>query len=556
MEDQDWHLHSPTPYDSPLSYGGWIQTKALGHRIATLLTLDRYNKPHEPLKPKKIVIQCSPFLRCIQTAIGISAGIGQAVPEYYSPHTTSKTSKHSRKSSRARERLKDLTKSPALDAVAEELTHFQMLEKPILRIDACLGEWLTPNYFDHITPPPDSPFMILSAKAELLTEDDIDPYSSTHTISDSNGSQLDSHDEDIPHIDLSSGRTSLAQALSRHRASSQSRLQNHNHNSAHSHPPPSPSTASAFLHCGGFYHPPVPTYPVAPKEPIPKGYVSHARNACMAVDMQWDSMREPQEWGDGGQLGEEWSSLHRRFRKGLISILNWYSQHTPKIEPPQPETPQPAEDEYDHELVVILVTHSSGANALISALSNQPVLMDIGQASLTVAARRTWAKQTYSNGTFQEEDISINYAVQIRASIEHLRTDAGPSSLTAILNAQARLAARSSGQGSPRAMGYQRAPASYDSSEASRSRDGSKPPQEGSSSKPGLWTSPQIKPRSTSIGVWSKDNSSTSSTLPPAPPPISLPSRGRSPEQADDLPANGGLWARPKRRWTTTESSF
>jgi hypothetical protein len=35
--NKDWHLTSPTPYDPPLTYGGWTQSRALGARIATLL---------------------------------------------------------------------------------------------------------------------------------------------------------------------------------------------------------------------------------------------------------------------------------------------------------------------------------------------------------------------------------------------------------------------------------------------------------------------------------------------------------------------------------------
>lgn len=35
--DKEWHLTSPTPYDPPLTYGGWIQGRALGARIASLL---------------------------------------------------------------------------------------------------------------------------------------------------------------------------------------------------------------------------------------------------------------------------------------------------------------------------------------------------------------------------------------------------------------------------------------------------------------------------------------------------------------------------------------
>ncbi|KAI5298003.1 hypothetical protein KEM56_004385, partial [Ascosphaera pollenicola] len=35
--DKHWHLTSPTPYDPPLTYGGWTQARALGAKIASLL---------------------------------------------------------------------------------------------------------------------------------------------------------------------------------------------------------------------------------------------------------------------------------------------------------------------------------------------------------------------------------------------------------------------------------------------------------------------------------------------------------------------------------------
>src|SRR5699024_3533421 len=40
--------------------------------------------------------------------------------------------------------------------------------RSLLRVDAFLGEWLCPDYFEHITPPPSSERLIAGAKAELL----------------------------------------------------------------------------------------------------------------------------------------------------------------------------------------------------------------------------------------------------------------------------------------------------------------------------------------------------------------------------------------------------
>ena len=103
--DPSWHLTSPTPYDPPLTYGGWTQCRALGARIASLLqtredaleaeTPPNDNPPqasphdHSPLRlprspsrprPRKrkthrVILHTSPFLRCIQTAVAIGAGM-------------------------------------------------------------------------------------------------------------------------------------------------------------------------------------------------------------------------------------------------------------------------------------------------------------------------------------------------------------------------------------------------------------------------------------------------------------------------------------------------
>jgi len=108
--DKQWHLTSPTPYDPPLTYGGWTQSRALGVRIASLLdarelpsnqhhTEPRNDDPtdygstiasldgqgssvehrHQTHKKRKhnVIIHSSPFLRCIQTSTAIAAGLGQ-----------------------------------------------------------------------------------------------------------------------------------------------------------------------------------------------------------------------------------------------------------------------------------------------------------------------------------------------------------------------------------------------------------------------------------------------------------------------------------------------
>ncbi|MCJ1246667.1 hypothetical protein MMC30_003876 [Trapelia coarctata] len=188
------------------------------------------------------------------------------------------------------------------------------------------------------------------------------------------------------------------------------------------------------------YIPPVPSYAISPSDPIPPGYVAHARDACVEVDYQWDSMRPPQDWGSGGEYGEEWSSMHRRFRKGLQEMISWYTQHPDSRDNTNGHTGPIHEfqidDDDETDTVLVLVTHGAGCNALIGALTNQPVLLDVGMASLTMAVRKDVSSPPV-NSLMPSMDtrrkssidvgISYDYDVRLVASTDHLR--AGSSAL-------------------------------------------------------------------------------------------------------------------------------
>lgn len=121
MADPQWHLTSPTPYDPPLTYGGWTQSRLVGFRIASLLA-----SSGQATAPKnmRIVIHSSPFLRCIQTSVSIAAGIAQQQSENF--------------------------------------------VKPLMRLDSWLGEWLSEDYYLDICPPPAPSIMISNAKADYI----------------------------------------------------------------------------------------------------------------------------------------------------------------------------------------------------------------------------------------------------------------------------------------------------------------------------------------------------------------------------------------------------
>jgi hypothetical protein len=161
-------------------------------------------------------------------------------------------------------------------------------------------------------------------------------------------------------------------------------------------------------------------------------------------------MRDPQNWGNGGEYGEEWSSMHKRFRKGLQQLIHWYrhSEDPGKLLTKTPHSPNQqvgndndSSDNENTDLVVILVTHGAGCNALIGALTNQPVLLDVGMASLTMAVRKPTPTTTpistpdatpesHSRASSKNLSVSDTYDVKLVANIEHLRssTASTPSS--------------------------------------------------------------------------------------------------------------------------------
>ncbi|KAJ4295119.1 hypothetical protein N0V90_007129 [Kalmusia sp. IMI 367209] len=520
--DKQWHLTSPTPYDPPLTYGGWAQGKALGLRIASLLHARENEKKEESkddvdadLAPpnfdtldtgkngkslngtpsgvkkrkQKIIIHSSPFLRCVQTSTAIAAGISQFKP----PPPTSTKLKVPQPSKEKSPLSGSLLTSPAVQPVRGRepkrsqqelaangftagwlrLTNPEVNSKPyvgpekvLLRIDAFLGEWLSPDYYEDITPPPNSTMMVAGAKADLLRRSDYveappkAPSSQGHfpggwarsnTPAAVNGrANSRKNTGDVPFAAMGS----LAQALPhRERSSSQGSLTRQRSRSQDPHGPVE-LTAPHKLH-SHLYDAPSPSYAVSPSDPIPRGYFNHARDACVKVDFQWDSMREPQLWGDGGEFGDEWSTMHKRFRRGLAGMMQWYREHGTKNTPPQDlfpgftfsertSGPKPTavnsvpkvngEEEDEEELVLVLVTHGAGCNALLGAISNQPVLMDVGLAALSMAVVRDVPRRSSSTiyarrSSVVDPGMADTYEMKLLASVDHLRPGVDPSKL-------------------------------------------------------------------------------------------------------------------------------
>ena len=315
--------------------------------------------------------------------------------------------------------------------------------KPCLRVDAFLGEWLSPEYFDMITPPPNSVMMVTSAKAELMKQGeyvDVPAGSHRHFPDKGKSSGLwgsgSSTVTDTMNRDGSgplSSISTIGATLPRYnRASSHSNVHRSSLDDNNRITPRSVSKIeTSTIPRSLSYDPPTPSYAISPLEPIPPGYVAHARDACTAVDLQWDSMRQPHDWGNGGEYGEEWSGMHKRFRRGLESMVTWYKHNDAGLTTRNIIDGTSSELANDGtDVVLILVTHGAGCNALLGALTNQPVLLDVGMASLTLAVRKESSKGQVPSSISPDgnsgrrssigTNVSNEYEVKITASTDHL----------------------------------------------------------------------------------------------------------------------------------------
>lgn len=377
-----------------------MQARQAGNHISGILEqakLDYEIRNGETKRRRfRVVIHTSPFLRCIQTSVGIASGLAQTASDsIYQPS--------------------DIIVPPN-GAPTPTKSGKPNAKSATLRVDSFLGEWLSPEYFNHITPPPGAALMLGGAKAELLRREDYSPYDTEFepskpqpALGRSNSlwqsPNLDPKADDAGVMKLAS----LANAL-----------------------PRQPEKKKGYV-------PPRPISAVLGGGKIPQGYISHARDTCVDVDYQWDSMRLPLDFGDGGVYGEEWTSMHKRFRRGIRKLLNWYATNEPSISPTSAlhssdgsavVDGNDAREDEEVETVVILVSHGAGCNAMMGAITHQPVLMDVSIASITLAERRPELNygQLLSVAPVHELDstprvgVDQMYEIRMSASTEHLRS--------------------------------------------------------------------------------------------------------------------------------------
>jgi broad specificity phosphatase PhoE len=613
--NKNWHLTSATPYNPPLTYGGWLQSRSLGNRIASILQKRETEGLDQPYKSAdcngatppndeqsarpinrrkhKVIIHSSPFLRCVQTAVAIGAGIGQfrktAVAVTNRPHPVLHSGSPQVGASEASPQLSAIPEPEHLSIHSPNHSSTPPAKHRVveLRIDAFLGEWLSPDYFENIMPPPSSVLMVASAKAELLH-----PALETLDLAAPRKSSLGhfpggwSRDRSPASSAEEDDGTDLAHmAAVSHSLPRRLHTVSHGHGSRIGVRDESHDTTPAGLFGEDEYHayvPPTPAYAISNSDSIPAGYVAHAQNACVDVNHQWDSMRLPQDWGNGGEYGEEWSSMHKRFRNGLQKMIAWYEKHGTTTS--ATERPQEDDEDADVDIVLILVTHGAGCNALIGALTNHPVLLDVGMASLTMAVRKpenensspalSRALKITKRGS-ADLGIADQYRMELTASTEHLRATTNPIGMPSprVERPFFEGVRRSSGSPFPEVLDS--------SSIRSGLADGLHRSASGSH---GLRPYPMLPRSKLSLGLWGSSGTASTpgaasesgdsdlmpnfddATLPPK-------DRGGGPDNATDStalsatkplsPALGaaahkGLWAgkldnSPKRRWTASD---
>lgn len=383
-----------------------------------------------PSKRRKIIIHTSPYLRCVQTAIAICAGI-----QHPQNHRRPALPARHRSTLSISEQAPDATSPPAgvdqspLQRTASRdpsQTNRLGYNTCLLRIDAFLGEWLSPGYFEHTSPPPPSAVLVSQAKMALQKpqEEIKGADMSTSYTNDLPSGDWEEKENDVTTAPAQEKTGLKAMAAVGH--SFPKRPRNISFGTEVSNGARLLNRALQRQSSG--YSPPVPMYAMGASDKIPPGFVAHARDCCVVVDHSWDSQNDDLDWGDGGTFGEEWGSMHRRFRNGVQRMIAHYET--------QAEEPQRGNgQEEDEDLVLVLVTHQAGCNALIRLFTGAPALHDVGPASLTMAVRKPEQQAGLGPDSPSrrreslELAISADYDMKIIASTEHLRGGFKPAAL-------------------------------------------------------------------------------------------------------------------------------
>lgn len=124
--------------------------------------------------------------------------------------------------------------------------------------------------------------------------------------------------------------------------------------------------------------------------------------------------------------------MHKRFRSGVQKLVNWYTTAEHPTEMVTKFAFQPVrrgsdgtdseDDDVETEAVVIMVSHGAGCNALIGAITHQPVLMDVGMASLTMAVRKPEVHDVDTTNVNDLPPVHQLYDLKLFANSDHIRS--------------------------------------------------------------------------------------------------------------------------------------
>ena len=439
--DSAWCLNSPKPYDSPLTHHGWKQSVALGMRIGSILhqleqqatrvdspiqdTVSSYSRLSERSytthkKRLNVVMHSSPYLRCTQTALAVSEGITCAQAKL------------------AHLGLPEQIQDDHEEDADHQLSSNDNSCKIKLRIDAFLGEWLNSGYFEHMHSSPDTAHLTTAAKADLLRKPEMiddnrdrrlphTPLLETFDIDETeevmdDGQSIAANNttkENLQKLKCAGSQGVVRQSLNKHNLKLPTNFR------------------TDFDPSKALETNPYVTDKIVQVEAVPSNVVDRAKSACIEIDSQWDSTAEPLIWGNGGELGEKWGEMHARFATGMERMLKWYANGEAHHRSTQAAN-LPLAQESEQETVLIIVTHGAGCNALIGALTNQPVLIDVNTSSLTMFARKLSANgepldhsnESISGSSLSDEDPAMIYDLRILAETEHLQSGTDPTRTT------------------------------------------------------------------------------------------------------------------------------
>lgn len=162
--------------------------------------------------------------------------------------------------------------------------------------------------------------------------------------------------------------------------------------------------------------------------------------------------------GGGGEYGEEWGRMHKRVKRGFEKTVEDYIygdaglkitsgsssptrwRNATSFDQLKKSAERRNDDKVvtdnvsnlsidesantDADTILIFIAHGAPCNALIGAMTNQPVLMDIGIASLTLGVLQAphSLPPTKSSHDATDQASIPTYSIKLSASTDHLRT--------------------------------------------------------------------------------------------------------------------------------------